>query len=318
MLALGAGLRDDERIVLAAFPGDPGVAPITAWKPRPYHPNRTNIASQLPTGWNGYCTVGAFLRAEDGTFRRRGALCSAGLALMVDDVGTKVDPAVVSVLAPSARIETSPGNEQYWYILAEPLRDVPRFDAMIRAFIAGRLLGQDPGMAGVTRVGRLPGFQNMKPQYGGWEVQLRDLNDRRFTDVELLDAFGLELRGRIEKRRRLIPEDAIQRSNAFVPVYQFLKRTGMLKKDHPDPSGWSEMTCPWLEEHTGAVDNGCAIREPDEDNGFYGGFRCHHGSHQFKNWRDLTEWVSEQAIDDLDLINADPPEFIPEDYDHEK
>lgn len=302
MAALGANLKPEERLILAGFPGDPGAAPPTAWRPRPWHPDHEGLS--MPSVWNGYVTVGAFGRAPDGTFRRRAACCTGGMALMVDDVGTKVDRGVVAILEPSARIETSPGNEQWWYFLKEPERDVVRFDAVIRAFISGKLLGHDPGMAGVTRVGRLPGYENAKPQYGGWTTTLLSLNDLRYTVDELLTEFDLQLVGRREPMRsRLVPEDAAERIRAFTPVYTFLRLNGMLKREEPDPSGWTEMHCPWVDEHTGGVDNGAAIREPDEENGFYGAFRCHHGSHVNRAWRDLTEWVNEAAAEQLERTN---------------
>jgi hypothetical protein len=226
---------------------------------------------------------------------------------MVDDVGTKVPRTTVSILTPTARVETSPGNEQWWYMLAAPERDVVRFDAVIRAFISGRLLGHDPGMASVTRVGRLPGFQNLKPQYGGWEVALRALEpDRRFTVEELLAEFDLTLVGRREPPRwvsALTPEELTARAQAYEATEQFLRDAGLLKRSAPDPSGWTEMTCPWVDEHTGGVNNGAAIREPYEENSWYGAFRCHHGSHQDRAWRDLTDWVAEQAAEQLDALN---------------
>lgn len=302
--ALGAGLEANERLIMCMFPGDPGTAPPSAWKPRPYHPELP-LRFRYPSAWNGYVTVGAFDQSEDGSFRRRAANCTAGLALMIDDVGTKVPREAVSVLAPSARIETSPGNEQWWYIFERPERDPVRFDALIRAFIERRLLGSDPGMAGVTRVGRLPGFQNLKPVYGGWEVKLLELNEQRFTVEELVAEFDLELVGRREPPpwQRMIPADAEERLEAFNAIEAFLESAGMFKQPDYDRSGWREMHCPWVEEHTGGVDNGAAIREPDLDNGYYGAFKCHHGSHADCGWRELTEWVNQEAAERLNDIN---------------
>lgn len=307
LAALGAGLQTEtERLILCGFPGDPGKAQPAAWRPRPWAPGFEGLT--MPQEWNGYVTVGAFTRSPDGSFRRRSANCSAGMALMIDDVGTKVDRSVVSVLEPSARIETSPGNEQWWYILGTPERDPVRFDAIIRAFITGKLLGKDPGMAGVTRVGRLPGYENAKPEYGGWRTKLLEINDLRYTVEDLLAEFDLKLEGRVEPpiwaRKGRLPHDVEARVHAFNAVEKFLLINKMLKSTSgPDPSGWTEMHCPWVEEHTGGVDNGAAIREPEMENGFYGGFRCHHGSHQGKAWRDLTDWVNEQAVEQMMAIN---------------
>lgn len=300
--ALGENLGPDERLITCAFNGDPGVVDPKAWRPRPWGLESRGWA--FPTGWNAYVTVGAFGRAEDGTFRRRAALCGGGMAFMIDDVGTKVPLAAVEHFQPSARILTSPGNEQWWYILSEPERDLARFDALIRAFIAGPLKGLDPGMASVTRVGRLPGYTNGKPAYGGaFETVLQELNDRRFTVPAIIQGFGLQLIGRRVPLPKLISTDAESRIAAHFEIRAFLRAGGMLKRDDPDRAGWTEMTCPWTDSHTGGVDNGAAIREPEMDNGFYGGFKCHHGNCGARGWRELTDWVAEAAMEKLEQIN---------------
>lgn len=301
LLALGAGLAPEERIILCGFFGDPGDATPESWRPLPWHPQAA--APHMNVGWNGYVTVGAFGRSEDGTFRRRKANWSGGLALMVDDVGTKVDPGVVAALAPSARVLTSPGNEQWWYIFDRPEREEARFDAMIRAFISGALLGKDPGMAGISRVGRLPGFQNLKPEYGGFTTRLTELTGRRYPFEVVRKAFALELTGRVGRRTVMVPEDAVERTQAFTDLYKFLRLRGQFKRDAPDRSGWTEMTCPWVDNHTRGVDNGAGMSEPNPDNGYAGGFKCFHGGCQDKTLRELTDWTHAIAVDDLERIN---------------
>ena len=308
--ALGGTMADKERLVLCGFTGDPYAAPMSAWKPHPWR-----VGKELPFGprYNAYVTVGAFGQADDGTYRRRKETFSGGVALMVDDVGdpksgssARVDREIIAAFPPSARVLTSPGNEQWWYILKEPCRDGVLFDGLIRAFISGKLLGADPGMSGITRVGRVPGFLNGKKKYGGnFVCELMELNDNRFTPQELLDGFGLKINGRNERPKQLfVLEHAIERNRAFVPLYRWLSQHGMLKRPEPDASGWTEMTCPWVDGHTGAVDNGAAIAEPSEDNGHYGGFRCHHGTCISRSWKDLTEWINDKAAEELERANA--------------
>jgi hypothetical protein len=297
-------LPEDERIILCAFPGDPNDAPPTAWKPKPWCPN---FKLNIPRDWNGYVTVASFFQAQDGSWRRRKSLFAGGHALMVDDIGTgkgaKIQPTMIK-LPPSAIIETSPANYQWWYFLDEPDRDAVHFDAVIRAFIHGQLLGMDPGMAGITRVGRLPGFFNGKRAYGGFTTRMTTLSYVNYSAEELIEHFGLELRGRNIPIPPVSTEEHIRRSNAYVGVYNFLQARGMLKKPEPDLSGWTEMTCPWVDGHTGGVDNGAAICEPDNNNAYHGGFRCHHGHCLNRGWRDLSEWVNELATDELAQCNA--------------
>lgn len=304
--ALAHNLKEEERLILCGFDGDPYKAGPHAWRPRPWRPGR-EIA--MPRGWNGYVTVAAFGRAGDGSFRRRADTFQSGRALMVDDVGTKVDPAAVAGVPPSWRIETSPGNEQWWYMLSEPELDVARFDGVIRAFISGKLLGVDPGMGGVTRVGRIPDFVNGKAAHNGFVVKVKEATDRRYTTGELLDRFRLSINGRRELREKLVADVAIERNRAFGHIYRWLSHHGMLKRDEPDASNWTEMTCPWVDGHTGGADTGAAVAEPSDENGWYGGWKCHHGSCVDRGWAELTEWVGEQAAEALAAANSGNQEY---------
>lgn len=294
---LARGMPEDERLIVCGFRGDPNEAPTNAWKPRPWRPG-----TELPFGskHNAYVTVASFGRAPDSGFRRRKDTFKAGRALMVDDIGTKVDAAAMNGIEPTFIIETSPANFQWFLLLKEPERDPERFDAFIRAFIDGRLLGADPGMSGITRVGRLPGFTNGKPQHDGWIARLTHSNpSRRFTLPELLKKFELKLAG-VRSPPKFIPNDVSRaRIKMFVNVEKFLARRKMFKRNTPDPSGWREIHCPWKDEHTKAADTGAAIREPRPENQFYGAFRCHHGSHIDKHWKDLTDWIADLAAEEV-------------------
>lgn len=294
--ALAPCLAKDERIILCAFPGDPHLAQPSSWRPKPWLPG---ARIGLPPNWNAYTTISSFRIAPDKTWRRRKDLFASGRALMVDDVGTKV-PADTVVLPASAIVETSPGNTQHWYFLDPAVTDSARFDALIRSFIEGKLLGHDPGMSGITRVGRLPGFRNGKPAYGGFTTRTVQLTDRRYSLDELLSGFGLQLHGRAVAIPSVATEESIRRNRAYVDIFKFLEAHGMLKRPGPDMSGWTEVTCPWVQEHTGGADNGAAIREPNFENGYWGAFRCHHGSHQAKHWRDLCEWIADTAAQELE------------------
>jgi hypothetical protein len=305
--ALSGELPEDERMITCGFVGDPFTVGPTAWRPKPWRAGREIVLSDR---CNAYVTVASFRRAGDGSFRRRTETFAGGLALMVDDVGTKVAPEIVSHVQPSAIVETSPGNHQWWYFLREPERDMGRFDGVIRAFISGSLLGADPGMSGVTRVGRLPGFVNAKPKYvtpespDGFRVRLLGMDENiRYSIDELLERFKLSINGRRIIREQLATDEAIERNRAFGGVFKFLDQRTMLKKSEPDPSGWTEMTCPWLDDHTGRSDTGAAIREPAPENDYYGAFRCHHGHCADKGWAELTEWVNELAAEELSNAN---------------
>jgi hypothetical protein len=95
----------------------------------------------------------------------------AGLALMVDDIGTgrgsKGQLSVgdlISTLPPTAIIETSPGNHQVWYFLDQPEFSMPRFKAFLRCFVDTVLKkGGDATIRDVSRYGRMPcGINNKR------------------------------------------------------------------------------------------------------------------------------------------------------------
>ncbi len=58
--------------------------------------------------------------------------------------------------------------------------------------------------------------------------------------------------------------------------------------------GKHDITCPWVHEHTGAVDNGTAYFEPD-DNWVIGGFKCLHDHCAQRNIRTLLDYLNVDA-----------------------
>lgn len=294
---LARNLATEERLIMCAFRGDPNEAEPSSWRPRPWAPGNPIKFSERN---NAYVGVASFGRVADGSYRRRKDAFKAGRALLIDDVGTKVDRPIVAGLQPTAIVETSPGNEQWWYALSSPVPDQDKFDQVIRAFIRSRLLGNDPGQSGVTRVGRLPGYRNGKVQYNGFITKLINLEPKRlFTIPQLVKHFKLELMGRRMPPGAVDRSIAVERVEAFYVHHKFLSRRKMLKRKAPDPSGWQEMHCPFIENHTGGADTGAAIREPSIENQYWGAFRCHHGHCLSKGWKDLTDWISDRAAEEL-------------------
>jgi hypothetical protein len=302
--ALGRDLPADERLIMCGFTGDPDNSEDRNWRPKTWAPGR-----DIPFGptANAYVAVSSFVKGQD-RFDRRSENFAAGRALMVDDVGTKVPRSAVT-LRPSAIVETSPDNEQWWYILKEPERDQERFGGLIKAFISGKLLGADPGMAGVNRVGRLPGFFNGKAKYDGFTTRLLELNDLRFTVAQLLVSFGLK----IEPPRpppRITRDMAKWNVQAYYTVESLLRRWKMLK-GRANPSGWTKVHCPWRHEHTTGAET-AAIREPARENGYTGAFSCRHGHCVDRHWNELTEWINDICIAEQDEVNRNASAWLAE------
>lgn len=108
-----------------------------------------------------------------GETRRSNTGVIAQPLLIVDDVGTKVDRGLWEALfmlgcpLPTARIETSPGNETWVWALDGDASDPTRWQdlALIRAWLIERKLTDE--VMDPARYVRLPGGWNSKPKYRG-------------------------------------------------------------------------------------------------------------------------------------------------------
>jgi hypothetical protein len=226
---------------------------------------------------------------------------------MIDDVGTgpgsKFPLEKLDALPPTALIETSPDNYQAVYMFDSLITDQARFNALIDAFVAVKFLDKDTGMKGVTRVFRPPFGRNTKEKYGGkFQVRLAEWNPgNRYSYEDICFAFGLKpvVVGRVKNHAHI---DSSTRIDGFEAVWNALEAFGMLKGD--GSHDWTHITCPWVDEHTGGVDNGAGIGAPSEENGWYGAFRCHHGACADRGWKELADYISDACSELIDHNNA--------------
>lgn len=285
----GVGLSEVLPIVVS-FPGNPANVGSGAWSGRPWT-GELDMADALPPTANNYFSLAVFRPDESGKYRRRKAQFHALCAVMLDDVGTKV-PMERLTLAPSWLLETSPENFQAGYLLREPLADGPAADHLMDAIVSAGLC--DPGANGPrARLARLPVAVNGKytPPFqcrmATWSPALR------YSVEELADGLQLEMKG-AERHKRQKSRPAQERpadgDAVWIPgpqenaVLLALKERGLYKA--PLGEGKHEITCPWVNEHTGEVDCGTAYFEPD-DLWPIGGFKCLHGHCAQRHVRDL-------------------------------
>lgn len=307
--AMALHMPDDARLMACQFRGDPNAEFPGKWRSFPL----TSI-KQLDNQANIYLTVSAMGRNARGEFRRRKENFAGGLLLMIDDLGdgpaSKFPLSTVKQLVPTCLIETSPGNHQAVYMFDRLVTDMALFERLIKGFIAKQFLGKDTGMAGINRVFRPPAGINGKPKHNGWHVRsVQENYALRYSPEQIALAFEIDLTPRpINRAPRGATEDKADLIRAFVDVRTFLRSAGMIKTE-PNLAGWQDVVCPWTDGHTGAVDNGAAIKEPDEENGWHGAWKCHHGSCEGKGWRELTEWVGENQAEILELINGSAATF---------
>lgn len=288
-------MPDTERAILCSVRGNPSEADPTAWVGTPWRSGPCPLRHDR----NNYVAISSFTADDSGKFRRRKSQFGRTWAIMVDDIGTKLPlEAVPKELTPTLVVETSPGNYQATFFLDQPVQHVDYVSEAIRQMIEKLTKGgNDPGMAGVTRVLRLPEGINGKPAYmrdgQPWHCKVWVWRpDIRTTWEELRVAFGL-----IEKVKVYTePNDGVtlERKRCFGLVRDGLKALRMIK--HATGSGWMDITCPWIDQHTGRANTGTAVAPPMKANGYMGGFKCHHGHCENKNWGDLEEWVAREVV----------------------
>ena len=284
-------LATDVAPVVTSFVGNPASVSPAAWKSQRWRDGD----NALPAEANNYFSLATFRPDEAGEYRRRKAQFVALHVVMLDDIGGKV-PMERVTLPPTWLLETSPGNHQAGYLLTEPLTDGLLADRLVNTIVAAGLC--DPGANGPrARLARLPAAVNGKhaPPFAcrmvTWAPELR------YSVADLVASLQLEM-GQAERAKRTTTR-ALARNHATRPddgeavwiprpdenaVLVALRERGLYKA--PLGDGKHDITCPWVNEHTGAVDGGTAYFEPD-DNWPIGGFKCLHGHCAERHIRDL-------------------------------
>lgn len=282
----GEGDRDDLPFV-CGVKGHPKTASGKDWKGTPWVAGQTNTDF---AGQNAYYSVGPFHQNAQGQWRRIDSLTTGLSVLVLDDVGSKVtDTERLAGLPPSYVIESSDGNCQHGYILAEPIKDKAAAKALLQSVIDAGL--SDPGANGVNRLARLPNGVNGKydPPF---QCRLASWNpEHRYTPEQIIAGLKLDLdltklANQPHKRRNPHDDDVYTPKLSENPVVSALKERGLYKS--PLGEGKHDLTCPWVAEHTDQVDGGTAYWEPDE--AFpTGGFKCLHGHCVDRHLRDLLD-----------------------------
>ena len=276
--------------IVVSFPGNPSDVSGSSWAGSPWK-NDPDAADNLPEPNNNYFSLAIFRPDDAGRYRRQKARFAGLSAVMLDDLGSKV-PLERLTLKPSWLLETSDGNYQAGYLLTDPITDGPTADRLMNAVIEAELC--DPGASGPrSRLARLPVAVNGKhsPPFRCrmrlWDPELR------YTPEELVEGLQLEMR---ETRRSRSSKSTSAREGAkaddpvLIPrpeenvIIAALRERGLYKA--PLGEGKHDITCPWVDDHTNAVDGGTAYFEPD-DNWPIGGFKCLHGHCADRNIRNL-------------------------------
>jgi len=236
--------------------------------------------ASLKPGSAMYVNTGIFIldRFKDGKPSASAANCEHVAFLMLDDIGTKSKE---PPLAPTWKIETSPGNQQWGYVFSEqPTKG--EFTAAITAIAAAGYT--DPGATNAVRNCRLPGSVNLKPGKNGFAARLIEFHpEREFTLPEICEALGVvpgPADGRGVQGIRIA-------DNGGDSVLRWLSDQG-LALSHVNQEGWGGVVCPNSGEHTDGNPEG-------RYNPTSRAFCCYHSHCQHLDSRAFLSWVAEQG-----------------------
>lgn len=240
---------------------------------------------------NQYFTISTFYADDKGTARRRKALYRQTHCIVLDDVKEKLVQSEVDKLpSPSWVLETSSGSEQWGYILTTPSTERNKVENLLDGLIANGLApdGKDSGMKGVTRYVRLPDGVNNKAKrcINGQPFKCRMLVWNPFNTVTL-EQLAAPLAVDLYRERR----DSRIDGAADVSDHPLLELTDIIHVKDVRSDGRFDITCPWVDEHTGQDDSGSAIFT-NADGTL--GFKCHHGNCQEKTGNDLLNLIEKE------------------------
>ena len=247
----------------------------------------------ISIGWNNYFTISQFEPDANNKARRRKSLFLATYVIVADDVKEKLPVEQVEKLPlPSYKLLTSPGSEQWGWILNTPCSDMDAVNNLLDGLVEKGLApsGTDPGMKGVTRYVRLPQGVNTKGSRveanGGTapRCQLLEWHPERRHAIETLSApFSIDLTAE--------RHDARSGGATNLPDHPILQIPDIIHVKKMLSLGRYDITCPWTSEHTGTADDGAAVFTNDDGTI---GFKCHHGSCEIRNRKDLMEYIEQR------------------------
>ena len=204
------------------------------------------------------------------------ANCTHALFLMLDDIGTK---SKVPPLEPTAIVETSPGNFQYWYAYTYQ----PTVEEQCAALIAIAEAGYtDPGAVNAVRNCRLPGSVNRKPGRDDFVCREVSFDPSREYDLEdICDALGVTPVETGTAR----PITFRVKDTGNDTVLAWLNENSLVTSG-VNAEGWCGIVCPNHEAHT---DGQTEARYKPQDRSFC----CYHGHCDGLDSKFFCDWVAE-------------------------
>jgi hypothetical protein len=261
------------------------------------------VNSELRKFANQYFTISLFHETADGA-RRRKELFKSTHCIVVDDVGEKIPlDLMLDKPAPSWILETSPGSQQWGYILVDPCKERSLVENLLTGLVHKICPdGIDSGMLGVTRYVRLPeGYNTKKSKVKLNSGKIFKCNmiiwqpEVKISITDLADAFEIDL-SQSHKSFSSGDYDFLEDHYASQhPAWKLLEIKNILDEGHYD------INCPWANEHTDPSDNRATVFILADG---YMSFKCHHGHCASRSGKDILAYLK-MHVPDWDDIYLD-------------
>ncbi len=194
-------------------------------------------------------TVNGELNAKGTMVGRGRAQLVRAYCLVLDDIGTKADPPPV---APSWKLESSPGNFQWGYLL-DPTSDFDRFEALVEH--CHQQGWGDAGAGGSYRLMRVPGSANLKPGRQQFRSLIEmDAEPPVWSLDELAEDLGCDFSKVTVRDTRSVTDKTGGATtttpslmDGIDPLLDHLVDAGLVVQDKGE---WIDVICPWAETHT--------------------------------------------------------------------
>jgi hypothetical protein len=261
---------------ICSFPGDPADLPRGGWMGHIWTPRYATPRAET----NNFVSTALFtpeIMPFVGPFAKRQRVFFACLrAILIDDVGTKVKHRVALAggegqsFYPTAIIETSPGNFQYWYLFP-PRRYIADYKLAHKLVRRVNAYVDSSDVSTPIHYGRLPEGINGKAKYAvngqPWQQKIVHADFANLHDpTEIHRRFA----GHVPERARLAPEPVDDK--LIATVNKRLYELGLFLRSDADRV---HLICPW--QHDDRPDTGTVWFAPSASNGNRGGFSCFHG-----------------------------------------
>lgn len=211
--------------------------------------------------------------------RRGKQFFSSAHCVVLDDVGTKVPENKIPKVRTSWKLETSPGNFQYGYILDPPTSDQAAYEAFMHEL--GRHNYTDRGSVDCVHLFRVPGSLHRT----GFRARLTQWRPKNTHTLQTLtQAFGVSPR---KARRGPVFQEPTQEQVQSDPYMPWLLAQGLIVR-RPGRSGWITIVCPWAEGHSN--DDSTAGYLPGAE-----AFKCFHEHCENKTIQEFDQWCKRQG-----------------------